>query len=374
MAGEVPVTFYTDLFTVQTWEAFQKNGGVVSGFRRHQRPSASRIVPGDIFVCYLVGLSRWCGLLKVDGPMYEDSTPIFADPDLFILRFKVTPLAMLDPEHSLPIHEPDIWGKLCITKEMKPREQGWAQFAGLRGSLRVLTDEDGEFLVDRIQKQKESKRVFELSMSDRRVLKEPKTVKTLGREVVVVVPEDDNHEADAVQIRASHKMQALIAEVGAKMGFKVWIPRADRAKVIVHIDKALHKDLIEGDLPLNYDDATLNTIEQIDVIWMAGRSMSRAFEVEHTTAVYSGLLRMADLLALQPNMDISLHIVAPDDRQEKVLRELKRPVFSLLHKGPLYESCSFIPYSSFEEIAKLSHLEFMKDGILGQYEERADES
>ena len=46
------------------------------------------------------------------------------------------------------------------------------------------------------------------------------------------------------------------------------------------------------------------------------RSIVRAFEVEHTTAVYSGLLRMADLLALQPNMDIRLHIVAPDERRD----------------------------------------------------------
>ena len=67
-------------------------------------------------------------------------------------------------------------------------------------------------------------------------------------------------------------------------------------------------------LPLNYDETTLSTIEQIDVIWLKGRSIVRAFEVEHTTSVYSGLLRMADLLALQPNMNINLHIVAPDNR------------------------------------------------------------
>jgi hypothetical protein len=41
----------------------------------------------------------------------------------------------------------------------------------------------------------------------------------------------------------------------------------------------------------------------------------RAFEVEHTTAIYSGLLRMADLLSLVPNMDIKLHIVAPEPPQ-----------------------------------------------------------
>ena len=57
-------------------------------------------------------------------------------------------------------------------------------------------------------------------------------------------------------------------------------------------------------LPLNYDETTLRTIEQIDVLWLKRRSIVRAFEIEHTTAVYSGILRMADLLALQPNMDI----------------------------------------------------------------------
>ena len=49
--------------------------------------------------------------------------------------------------------------------------------------------------------------------------------------------------------------------------------------------------------------------------------------------------RMADLLALQPNMDIKLHIVAPIAKREKVFQEIRRPVFSLLEKGPLAESC-----------------------------------
>ena len=63
--------------------------------------------------------------------------------------------------------------------------------------------------------------------------------------------------------------------------------------------------------------------------------MTRAFEIEHTTAIYSGLLRMADLLALQPNMDIRLHIVAPAERRERVLREIRRPVFSLLDRAAI---------------------------------------
>lgn len=126
-------------------------------------------------------------------------------------------------------------------------------------------------------------------------------------------------------------------------------------------------------LPLNYDDTTLRTIENIDVLWLKGRSMTRAFEVEHTTAVYSGLLRMADLLALQPNMNIRLHIVAPDDKREKVLREIKRPVFSLLDRGPLYEFCAFLPYEAILKLSETRHLSHMSDSIIEEYEESAED-
>ncbi len=111
------------------------------------------------------------------------------------------------------------------------------------------------------------------------------------------------------EARRSIRIQALIAEIGAKLGFHSWVPRSDRSRVLELVPEALRDKLIDV-LPLNYDETTLRTIEQIDVIWLKGRAMARAFEVEHTTAVYSGLLRMADLLALQPNMDIRLHIVA----------------------------------------------------------------
>jgi hypothetical protein len=39
---------------------------------------------------------------------------------------------------------------------------------------------------------------------------------------------------------------------------------------------------------------------------------------------------MAELVALQPNITIKLHIVAPGEKRDKVLRETIRPVFSWL--------------------------------------------
>ena len=101
--------------------------------------------------------------------------------------------------------------------------------------------------------------------------------------------------------------------------------------------------------------------------------MARAFEIEHTTAIYSGLLRMADLLALQPNMDIRLHIVAPNEKRDKVMRESKRPVFSLLEHGPLYESYTFLSYEALTELADTPHLAHVSDSIIEDFEEPAEE-
>ncbi|MBI4018469.1 MAG: hypothetical protein HY368_02570 [Candidatus Aenigmarchaeota archaeon] len=207
-----------------------------------------------------------------------------------------------------------------------------------------------------------------------------RNVKTVEGKITVTVPSDDDEQDDndsvtlrtkAPDARQSIQVQAKLAEIGAKMGLKIWIPRGDRNRVRELISENQRSALLE-DLPLNYDETTLDTIEQIDVLWLKRRSIVQAFEVEHTTAVYSGLLRMADLLALQPNMEIRLHIVAPDERREKVFSEMRRPVFSLLERGPMSRSCTFISYDSVYAISSLEYLPHTNEGIITEYEEKAD--
>jgi hypothetical protein len=53
-----------------------------------------------------------------------------------------------------------------------------------------------------------------------------------------------------------------------------------------------------------------------------------AFEIEESTSIYSGLLRLSDLANLVPNIKIQLFIVAPEKRRGKVLEEANRPTFS----------------------------------------------
>ncbi|MBI2359258.1 MAG: hypothetical protein HYV04_10200, partial [Deltaproteobacteria bacterium] len=197
-------------------------------------------------------------------------------------------------------------------------------------------------------------------------------VRRQDREVTVTVPDatDAGHPIDEKALRESFHIQGLLARIGEQMGFSIWLPKRDRS-AIMQVWKPSDSVLLDI-LPLNYDEATIKTVEQIDVIWLRKRAIVRAFEVEHSTAVYSGLLRMADLLALQPNMDIRLHIVAPEARREKVFQEIQRPVFSLLDRAPLSECCKYVSYKSVEQLAKEKHLEHLSDSVLDEYSEDAE--
>lgn len=365
------MAYYLDLFSPETYEAFARSDRSVSGFRMRQRNVARRIKSGDKFICYMTRLSRWMGLLEViDGP-FVDETPIFyPDSDPFVVRFHVRPLAWLPVEKAVPIHEDRVWNQLSFTRGQSKRSSSWT--GKLRSSLVQLDQADGLFLESLIRGQVEGGETYPVDPNEFKRLATHR-VRRADKDVTVTVPEGievEDEEAGRPEVRESVKIQALLAEIGSRMGMQIWVPPSDRAAVLAEW-RGDHPPLLER-LPLNYDETTLRTIEQIDVLWLKGRAIKRAFEVEHTTSVYSGILRMADLLALQPNMDIRLHIVAPTSRREKVLQELLRPVFSLLERGPLSEICTYLSYDSVRELAEQEHLSHLSDSVIEEYEETAE--
>lgn len=375
------MSYWLDLFTPYTWTRFQEHGAQVSGFRPRQRKTAfARVKCGDMLLCYVVRLSRWCGVLEVVSEAFEDATPIFADTnDPFPIRFRVRPQVMLDFEHAVPIEDAALWPHLSFTRTLAVGAFGWAQSAGLRQSLLQLQSADGEIISRVLHEQAQHPRVFPLDAADRRHIAQRTVVRTEQGEVEVEVPEREHEEevpvaeAQAVEreVRASIRMQANVAQLGAILGFSIWVPPSDRGRVAEALPAA-YRDKLVTTLPLNYDLATLKTIENIDVIWLERRSIAHAFEIEHTTAIYSGLLRMADLLAMQPRMNISLHIVAPAAGRDQVRREIVRPVFSVLEGGAMAERCSFLSYDAVGEILHQPNLAHMRETILEDYEEFFD--
>jgi hypothetical protein len=364
------MNYFSDLFTPETYEAFSRSDRTISGFRETQKSMADRVRPGDIFLCYVVRMSRWVGVLQVlEGP-FLDRTPLFlSEDDPFIVRFRVEPLVWLPMENAIPIHEPEIFSRLSFTRSVEPG--GYWQ-GSIRRSLIKLTNEDGEYLSSVLHQLQNDPRRFPIDDKDyERASK--RRIQLPERSVVVSVP-DDLPPVDEVtptsSDRESIRVQASLCKIGEAMGFKIWLPAADRSRVADHW-KPQDSVLLER-LPLNYDETTLDTIQRIDVLWLKGRAIRRAFEVEHSTAIYSGLLRMADLCALLPNINIPLHIVAPESRRDKVFQEITRPVFSLLETAPLSERCTYLSYGSVTEMEQLEYLSHTTDGVLDEFAEYAE--
>jgi len=366
------MAYYTDLFSPMTYEAFSKSDRSITGFRKRHQNLARNIHPGDRLICYMTKLSRWVGVLEVESESFIDEQHrIFVeDEDPFIIRFRVKPLVWLDVEFSIPIHEPIIWNSLTFTAGLQHNNPHWT--GKFRSSLTKLSDVDGQFLEGLLAVQTPpSGTLYPIDEEEfkKHLLKK---VQGIGKPVVVSIPQDEEVHQDTVEgfNRESIKIQALLAKIGEKMGFRIWIPRSDRSRIEREWQPG--ENVLIDRLPFNYDEVTIKTIEQIDVLWLKRRSIARAFEVEHTTSVYSGILRMADLLALQPNMDIKLHIVAPESRKEKVFSEIQRPVFSLLEKGPLSKVCTYISYESVANLEKQPYLEFLRDDVIAEYEEEVE--
>ena len=365
------MTYWSDLFSPETYEAFGRSDRTISGFQESQRTMANKVCVGDKFICYMVKMSRWIGVLEVlEGP-FIDKTPIFIpDDDPFIVRFKVKCDVWLPLGQSVPIHEPDVYSRLTFTRDVKPG--GYWQ-GPVRRSLLRMADEDGTYLESLLHQAQSESRTYPVDNEQyARSLK--RRIQRPERSVVVSVPDDSTSVAEEpgelLTDRESVRIQADLCRLGEAMGFKIWLPMADRSRVAEHWSP--QPGVLLDRLPLSYDETTLDTIKRIDVLWLKGRAIRRAFEVEHSTAIYSGLLRMADLCALLPNLTVSLHIVAPESRREKVFQEITRPVFSLLETAPLSERCTYLSYGSVVELGEIDYLPHTTDSVLDEFEEFAE--
>jgi len=370
------MAYYIDLYSPETYQAFTDSDRSTTGFKVRHKAIAESIKPGDRFICYVTKISRWVGLCEVTSDYFVNDDPIFAtDADPYIIRFNIVTKVWLTLEEAIPINDDSCWNNLSFTKNLAKNSPGWTGM--VRSSLRKLEDADGEYLEGLLLNQMAQPTIYPLGEVDKKKIKSLKVKTQDNKEVAVSIPE--NEESSTAGVDQQHTtqrdsiiIQGRLAEIGERMNLKIWIPRSDRQRVL-EVWEPHTKCLLEH-LPLNYDDVTLKTIENIDVLWIRGRSIVRAFEVEHTTSIYSGILRMADLMALQPNLNIRAHIVAPIDRKDKVLQEISRPVFALLEKGPLSESCTFISYESIQELSKEKRLEYMTDAVLEEYADYAEEA
>jgi hypothetical protein len=259
----------------------------------------------------------------------------------------------LTPETAVPIM--DLRERLTMFRNLKdPRK--WS--GPLRGSPAHMQDADAEVILEALNDAKRDPQSRPVDPA--KLARRPKTFRAkIGQ---VTIPEDAPSTGPVEpepQLATTHEeIQWLLLKLGSDLGIDLWVARNDRGREF-RGQRFREIPRVRDTLPVRFDEATNRTIELIDVLWLQNNAIVAAFEVEHTTAIYSGLLRMADLLAMQPNLKIPLFIVAPDERRDRVIEEINRPTFSRL-RPPLNDVCRFIPYSALKE--KLSQI-----GALAQY-------
>ena len=108
------------------------------------------------------------------------------------------------------------------------------------------------------------------------------------------------------------QVQTLLADIGNRKGYDVWIPASDIGRLDWSITE---KFALRPRIPAGYEGVA-HILCEVDVLWVVrGRdTISNLFEVEHSTLIYSGLLRFNDLLLTNPKLS-RFSIVSNDSRR-----------------------------------------------------------
>lgn len=147
--------------------------------------------------------------------------------------------------------------------------------------------------------------------------------------------------------RTHSEVQSWLRDLGLALGYDVWVAANDRGR--------LHEGVPLGSRCLDSLPHAIATaqgsdaIRLIDILWLeqSTATVAAAFEVEHSTSIYSGIVRMLDLALSSENLHLStpLFLVAPDAREADVRAQLRRPAFSRI--GDL--DISYLPYAELEQ-------------------------
>ncbi len=138
------------------------------------------------------------------------------------------------------------------------------------------------------------------------------------------------------------EIQGWLRDLGRALGYQVWVAANDRSRT--YEGGQLAAGCLEALPGVLADGPGGDAVRLIDVLWLkpeTGR-VAAAFEVEHTTTIYSGIVRLLDLaLGAAAESAHGLFLVAPDDREADVRSQLARPAFSRVRDLHV----RYLPYS-----------------------------
>jgi len=127
-----------------------------------------------------------------------------------------------------------------------------------------------------------------------------------------------------VSLTRHSQIIALLAIIGEARGHSIWIgQREQRETATGVVERVQLRDLVTNK-PASLNGVNeLGTVLNMDLLWLDGNDVVRAFEVECTTSMTSGLQRGSNLPRNVPKT-----MVIPDEREEDFHRKMKSPLFN----------------------------------------------
>jgi type II restriction enzyme len=121
------------------------------------------------------------------------------------------------------------------------------------------------------------------------------------------------------------EMQYHLLKIGNALGYDVIAASNDRSKS--HGSDSFSFISLQQFPTIDLEKDTLNTVKLIDVLWFqkGTNNVIAAFEVEKSTSIYSGILRLADLSFTIADGDEVFYLIIPDKREKDVVLQLLRP-------------------------------------------------
>jgi len=163
------------------------------------------------------------------------------------------------------------------------------------------------------------------------------------------------------------QVQTLLGAIGHSKGNDIWFPRCDRDGADWSVTKQFP---LHNSLPQRFKTIE-PVLSEVDVIWMrrGAGDLVALFEVEHTTTIYSGLLRFNDVHLVTPDLHPRFSIVSNDMRRSLYVRQINRPTFQ---RSGLSEICTFMEYGNVldwhERLKKSNYENEFQQGPLGSGE------
>jgi 16S rRNA G966 N2-methylase RsmD len=127
-----------------------------------------------------------------------------------------------------------------------------------------------------------------------------------------------------LRITSHSELIALLADIGRQRGYDIWIGQREQRELAGGLAGTIVlRDLVTAKPRVLAGVSNLRPVLDMDLLWLRGNKVMRAFEVESTTTMTSGLQRGSNL-----PVDVPKTMVIPEERERDFERKMKSPLFS----------------------------------------------